>query len=100
MIQTKKQHNQYAAINGPSELTPHDCVSHFHVCMWHMLSQYDDAKLQRVHDEYSSGRMLSGEIKMELVNCITPMVLAHQRARAAVSDETVRTFMSMRKMQA
>ena len=61
-------------------------------------SQNDDAKLAHIEAEYSSGRMLSGEIKMKLVECITPLVLAHQKARAAVTDDTVRAFMSVRKM--
>ena len=60
--------------------------------------QNDDAKLAHIEAEYSSGRMLSGEIKMKLVECITPLVLAHQKARAAVTDDTVRAFMSVRKM--
>ena len=66
--------------------------------MFLLTSQHDDTKLQHIHDEYCAGRMLSGEIKMELVRCITPLILAHQRARAAVTDDTVRAFMSVRKM--
>lgn len=65
----------------------------------HPVVQHDEAKLQHIHDEYSSGRMLSGEIKAELVNCITPIILAHQKARAAVTAETVRAFMSVRKLK-
>ncbi|KAL1530098.1 hypothetical protein AB1Y20_001020 [Prymnesium parvum] len=66
---------------------------------WLTFFEHDEAKLQHIHDEYSSGRMLSGEIKAELVNCITPIILAHQKARAAVTAETVRAFMSVRKLK-
>lgn len=58
----------------------------------------DDDRLQSIHDEYASGKMLSGEIKLELVKCITPLVMAHQKARASVTPEVVRAFMSVRKM--
>ena len=42
--------------------------------------------------------MLSGEIKKELIDVITPMVLRHQKARALVTDDQVRTFMTPRKL--
>ena len=32
------------------------------------------------------------------VDCITPVVKAHQLARAKVTDEMVRAFMAVRKM--
>ena len=35
---------------------------------WLTFFLHDDAKLQHIHDEYSSGRMLSGEIKKELID--------------------------------
>ena len=43
-------------------------------------------------------RMLSGEIKRELIDVITPMVELHQRARSQVTDDIVRTFMTARKL--
>jgi len=65
---------------------------------WLTFFQHNDAELERVRVEYSSGRMLSGEIKMELVKVIAPLVQAHQAAREKVTDDMVRTFMSVRKM--
>jgi tryptophanyl-tRNA synthetase len=49
--------------------------------------------------EYSSGRMLTGEIKKELVDVLTPIVLEHQRARLAVTDEVVKTFLTPRRLE-
>jgi len=60
---------------------------------------FDDAKLARIREEYSSGRMLTGEIKKELVNVLTPFVLEHQRAREAVTDDVVRTFLTPRSLE-
>jgi tryptophanyl-tRNA synthetase len=65
---------------------------------WLFFFQHDDEKLARVKAEYESGRMLSGEIKAELIGVITPMVLRHQAARARVTDDVVRTFMTPRKL--
>jgi len=42
--------------------------------------------------------MLSGEIKAELTKVITPLILTHQKARAAITDDIVRTFMTPRKL--
>ncbi len=42
--------------------------------------------------------MLSGEIKKELIDVLIPMVQAHQEARNRVTDNMVRTFMAIRKL--
>jgi tryptophanyl-tRNA synthetase len=47
---------------------------------------------------YSSGKMTTGEIKKELIDCLTPLVLSHQAARARVTDDMVRAFMTPRKL--
>jgi len=54
----------------------------------------DDERLAEIGREYGSGRMLSGEIKKELIDCLTPMIVAHQEARAKVSDAHVDQFFS------
>ena len=54
----------------------------------------DDERLAEIGREYGSGRMLSGEIKKELIECLTPMIVAHQEARAKVSDAHVDQFFS------
>ncbi len=48
--------------------------------------------------DYASGRMLTGEIKGELVGVLVDMVERHKAARAAVTDEIVDAFMAMRPM--
>ena len=42
--------------------------------------------------------MLSGQIKQELVDVIAPLVATHQKARAKVTDDVVRAFMTPRKL--
>jgi tryptophanyl-tRNA synthetase len=46
----------------------------------------DDEALEKIGKAYSSGQMLSGEIKQELIQCLTPMIVSHQTARAAVTE--------------
>lgn len=43
--------------------------------------------------------MLTGEIKKELVDVLTPIILEHQRARAAVTDDVVKAFLTPRKLE-
>ena len=66
---------------------------------WLTFFQHDDAELKRVGDSYSSGEMTSGAIKGELVKVLKPLVERHQRARAAVTDDIVRTFMTPRRLR-
>lgn len=42
--------------------------------------------------------MLTGEIKAELIALLTEMVERHNAARAAVTDDIVDAFMSVRSM--
>merc|ERR1712198_239574 len=58
----------------------------------------DDEKLASFHDNYSSGRMLTGELKQELIKVLQELVGNHQEARANVSDDVVKQFMTPRKL--
>lgn len=59
----------------------------------------DDAKLEQIRKDYSTGQMLSGEIKRELIQILQPLVAEHQRRRAAVSDEVLDEFFAHRRLQ-
>eukprot|EP00753_Platysulcus_tardus_P002695 PLAT11810.1.p2 GENE.PLAT11810.1~~PLAT11810.1.p2 ORF type:complete len:504 (+),score=243.53 PLAT11810.1:61-1512(+) len=58
----------------------------------------DDDKLAEIADAYSSGRMLSGEIKKECIKVLQPLVAAHQARRAEVTDAMVEEFMRERPL--
>ena len=53
----------------------------------------------QIGEEYRSGRMLTSEIKQILIDTLVPMVQAHQAARARVTDDVVRAFMSVRPLE-
>ena len=58
----------------------------------------DDARLKQIGDDYSSGQMMTGEVKAVLIECLTEITQTHQAARAAVTDEIVTEFMSVRPL--
>ena len=58
----------------------------------------NDEKLKHIGEEYASGRMLTGEVKAELISCLTDLVCRHQRNRLKVSDDMVSTFLTPRRI--
>ena len=67
---------------------------------WQWLNFFldDDAELSRIGEEYASGRMTVMEIKKILSDVLIEMNLRHQQARAAVTEDVVDSFMSVRDM--
>jgi tryptophanyl-tRNA synthetase len=59
----------------------------------------DDAEMEWIRAEYSTGRMLTGEIKAKCIECLQLLVSNYQKKRASVTDETVELFMSIRPVQ-
>lgn len=58
----------------------------------------DDAELEKIRVTYTSGELLSGEIKKLAFECLQPIVTAHQESRKAVTDEILELFMTPRKL--
>jgi len=63
-----------------------------------MFFMEDDARLAEIKQAYSTGAMLSGEIKQILIEELTTLVQGHQERRAQVTDDVVREFMRIRPM--
>lgn len=59
----------------------------------------DDEKLEQIREDYSSGKMLSGEIKKELISVLQPIVKNHQDKRAQVSEEVLDSFFEVRPLE-
>lgn len=57
----------------------------------------DDIDLQRVALEYSSGKMLSGEIKRILSDIITELLINHQVARSKITNADLDAFYDINK---
>ncbi|EEQ98776.1 IFP53, putative [Perkinsus marinus ATCC 50983] len=54
----------------------------------------DDEKFKQIGEDYSSGKLLTGEVKNILVEELVNLTKAHQEARAKVTDDVVREFMN------
>lgn len=59
----------------------------------------DDEKLEKIRKDYTSGALLTGELKKILIDTITPIVTQHQEQRKALTDDTVKEFMRPRKLK-
>ena len=58
----------------------------------------DSERLEEIRRSYSSGQMLSGELKKELIGVLQRIVAEHQRRRAELTDELVAEFMTHRPL--
>lgn len=59
----------------------------------------DDAELARIKEAYGSGKMLTDELKNILIPVLIDVVLRHQRAREAVTEEMIDAFFAVRDMR-
>lgn len=57
----------------------------------------DDAELKRIAEEYSSGRMLTSDIKKILIDIVQRFLANHQGNRDAITDENISRFFDMNK---
>lgn len=52
-----------------------------------MFFEPDDKKLQKIHDDYKSGKLLTGELKQILIEKITSFLKEHQKKREKAKKE-------------
>ncbi|KAF1374779.1 hypothetical protein PFLUV_G00232630 [Perca fluviatilis] len=58
----------------------------------------DDEQLEKIRQDYTSGALLTGELKKILIETLQPMIAEHQERRKQVTDETVKQFMTPRPL--
>jgi len=58
----------------------------------------DDEKLEQIRQDYTKGELLTGFLKKELIDVLTPIVTAHQEARKTITDEMVKEYMRPRPL--
>ncbi|XP_071833523.1 tryptophan--tRNA ligase, cytoplasmic-like [Apostichopus japonicus] len=58
----------------------------------------DDERLEQIRQDYSSGKLLTGEIKKELVTILQKLVAKHQERRKDVTLEVVKSYMTPRPL--
>merc|ERR1739842_201744 len=96
--QIKKKINKYAFSGGRDTIEEHrEKGANMEVDVsWKYLTFFleDDEKLEKIRQDYSSGELLSGFLKKELIDVLQPLVVKHQKARALVTDEIINQFMT------
>lgn len=94
--QIKAKVNKYAFSGGRDTVEEHRRLgANLDVDVpWKYLQFFleDDAMLEKIGRDYSTGKMLTGEIKKILIDTLTEFVLNHQAARAKVTDEVLDRF--------
>ncbi|CAK5058646.1 unnamed protein product [Meloidogyne enterolobii] len=60
----------------------------------------DDQKLEQIREDYSSGKMLSGEIKKIAIDLVQSVVAKLQECRKQITDDSIRKFTMPRKLDA
>ena len=59
---------------------------------WLTFLEEDDTKLKAIHDDYRSGKMLSGEIKQILTDKLNSMLKKHQAEREKARKKVDKFF--------
>lgn len=100
--QIKTKINKYAFSGGGTSVEEHrekggDCNVDI---SFKYLSFFleDDDQLEEIRKKYSSGEMLTGELKQTLISIVQNIISQHQQRRNQVTDEMVRQFMTPRKL--
>lgn len=58
----------------------------------------DDDKLAEIKEKYGKGEMMTGEVKAVLIECLNGFLKEFQERRKKITDEDVKNFMSVRKI--
>ena len=94
--QVKNKINKFAFSGGKETVEEHrksgGNVDVDVACQWLKYFEHDDDKLAKIYDKYSSGELLSGEVKKILIDKINTVLEEHQKRRET-ADKLVDKFM-------
>ncbi|XP_060533920.1 tryptophan--tRNA ligase, cytoplasmic [Cylas formicarius] len=100
--QLKNKINKYAFSGGQATVEEHREIGGN--CDVDISYQYlrffldDDDKLEQIRKDYTSGKLLTGELKKILIDTLTPVLVQHQENRAKITDDVLEKFMTPRKL--
>ncbi|CAL7950058.1 unnamed protein product [Xylocopa violacea] len=100
--QIKNKVNKHAFSGGQANIEEHrqlggNCDIDI-AYQWLRFFLEDDEKLEQLKKGYTSGEILTGELKKELIDVLQPLVAAHQEARSKLTDEIVKQYMVPRDL--
>ncbi|MBI5390096.1 tryptophan--tRNA ligase [Candidatus Woesearchaeota archaeon] len=90
--EAKKKIMKYAFSGGRETIEEHrklGGVPEIDVSYQWLFTQFeeDDKKIKKIYDDYKSGKLLSGELKMILVEKVTTFLEQHQKKREKAKDK-------------
>lgn len=100
--QIKNKINKHAFSGGQATVEEHRTIGGN--CNVDISFQYlkffleDDEKLEQIRKDYTSGNLLTGELKKILIETLTPVISEHQQRRAKISDDDLKLFMTPRRL--
>lgn len=98
----KKKINKYAFSGGRDTVEEHRKLGGMPEIdvsyQWLNFFEEDDNKLKKIYEEYSSGKMLSGELKAILIDKINDMLKKHQKAREKAKDKIDKFLIKKNKL--
>jgi len=99
--QIKNKINKYAFSGGGATVEEHkanggncDIDTSFQFLKYFL---EDDDKLESIRETYSNGQLLTGQLKKVTIEVLQKLISEHQKRRAEVSDDLVRTFMRVER---
>lgn len=101
--QIKEKINKYAFSGGGATVEEHKAKGGN--CEIDVSYQYltffmeDDKRLEEIRKTYASGELMTGSLKMELIEILQKLVGEHRKRRTEVTDDMVRQFMKPRKLK-
>lgn len=101
--QIKNKINKYAFSGGGATVEEHkekggNCdvdVSYQYLTFF----MEDDERLAQIRKDYTSGELLTGYLKKELIEILQKIVGEHRKLRATVTEDLVKQFMTPRKLK-
>lgn len=100
--QIKTKINKHAFSGGKDTIEEHQRLGgNWEVDVSYMYLSFfleDDEALDKIKQDYSSGKLLTGELKKILIQTLQPIIAEHQARRKKVTDEEVKQFMTPRKL--
>lgn len=101
--QIKNKVNKYAFSGGGATVEEHkekggNCdvdVSYQYLTFF----MEDDERLAKIKKDYTSGELLTGYLKKELIEILQKIISEHRKRRVDVTDDVVKQFMTPRKLK-
>ena len=59
----------------------------------------DDKRLEEIGSQYKEGKLLTSEVKSELISVLQKLVLDHQEKRKSLTMEIIEGFMKVRSFK-